>query len=458
MKATCDLVIRAERVLVGRGEDRRLVAAQLVVNDGRIVEVAHFDSERAARREINAGRDLVVPGFIDLHTHFDNPSDSITESFRLGTANAALGGITLAVDHPFTVPPTTTSAVLRDKIAEASRGALIDFGLWGGLTSEHLRDVPSMMQHGVSGFKAFLPDNDMGVTPASSEHLRRGFELAHGGTILVHAEDREMLRELDERSRREHWDRDYGEFARARGPEIEERAVREVLSIAEETKGSVHFVHLSVPETVDLVTAARERGVRASCEVAAHHLLLTTDDLLERGWAALCAPPLRDRCAVDGMWDRLRAGEISAVVSDHCIYDPVEKAAADQDAFSGPFGIQSIREFAPLFLDEAWTRGWGIEEAIDCLTGRPAQLFGLESLKGAIEVGADADFVILDTDADWEVDAVEQFGDWCWSPYNGRRSRVRVRSTLLRGYLIADSGELASSDLNGRFVAMRGAS
>src|SRR5690606_22472241 len=123
--------------------------------------------------------------------------------FMVGTSNAALGGITLVIDHPFTTPPTTTRDILRDKITQGSHGAFVDFGLWGGLTEEHLSELPGMMKLGVSGFKAFLADNDMGVVPASSEHLRRGFHLAAGGTILVHAEDREALRKLDERSRSE---------------------------------------------------------------------------------------------------------------------------------------------------------------------------------------------------------------------------------------------------------------
>lgn len=450
---TFELVVRGDRVLIGAD----LVPAAIGIRDGRIAEIAGRDAELPAERTIEAGAHAVVPGFIDLHVHFDNPGDSVTEDFAVGTANAALGGQTTVVDHPFTVPPTVTAAVLQEKIGLATAGARVDFGLWGGLTAEHLDEIPGMMGLGAAGFKAFLPDNDMGVTSATGEHLRRGFALAAGGTILVHAEHRDSLRELDERSRREGWKRDYSELAAARDASIEARAVREVLEIAEETGGAVHFVHLSVPETVDLVTAARARGVRASCEVAAHHLLLTADALREQGWPALCAPPLRERAEVEGMWDRLRAGAISAVVSDHCPYDPADKAAADSDAFAGPFGIQGIREFGPLFIDEALRRGWSLAEAVACLTTRPASLFGLGPAKGALALGADADLVLLDMAADWTVDAAGQVGDWRWTPYAGMRSRVSVDTTLLRGRAVVEGGELVGPAGAGRYLRMGGA-
>ncbi|QBE50073.1 dihydroorotase [Leucobacter triazinivorans] len=449
-----DLVIAGERVLV----DGALAPAEIGVRDGRVAAIERTGSGLRAERRIDAGAQAVVPGFIDLHVHFDNPGESIAEDFAVGTANAALGGHTLVADHPFSTPLTTTGERYRDKIGLAAAGARIDFALWGALTGPTLAEIPAQAAAGAAGFKAFLPENDMDFPAAREDDLRRGLRLAarSGGTVLVHAEDREALVGLDRTSRAAGRSRGYAELTAARGPRIEVDAVREVLRLAEVTGGAVHFVHLSVPDAVDLVGEAAARGVRATCEVAAHHLLLEAAELPELGWRALCAPPLRDRAHVEGLWERLRSGRISAVVSDHCPYAPGEKAAADRDAFAGPFGIQGVREYAPLFLSEALARGWGLEEAVACLTERPAGLFRLGPAKGRIEIGSDADLVILDTGADARISAADQIGEWRWTPYEGRRSTVRVVSTLLRGEPVVRDGVLLGPPGAGRFVPMRG--
>jgi len=453
-EASYDTVVVGRRVLI----DGELRPAELGIAEGRIAAIAQPGAALQAPRRIDAGAHAVVPGFIDLHVHFDNPGDSISADFAVGTANAALGGHTFVGDHPFSTPLTTTGERYRDKIALAAAGARVDFGLWGALTGPTIDEIPAQAACGAAGFKAFLPENDMDFPAALTEHLRRGLEVAarSGGTVLVHAEDRLALLELDARSRTQGWARDYAQLAAERGPEIELLAVREVLALAEQTGGAVHFVHLSVPEAVDLVTASRARGVRATCEVAAHHLLLEAAELPELGWRAVCAPPLRARAHVEGLWDRLRAGEIAAVVSDHCPYAPEDKAQADRDAFAGPFGIQGVREYAPLFLSEARERGWSLTEAVACLTARPAELFRLAPAKGRIALGADADLAVLETDVDAAVSSSGQIGDWKWTPYEGRRATVRVRSTIVRGTPVVLDGELCGAAGTGRFVPMRG--
>ena len=452
MSEIFDLVVRGTRVLQGK----KFLPLEIGVRNGSIATLAPLGAGLRAEQVIDASAFSVVPGFIDPHVHFDNPGDSITEDFRIGTANAALGGITCVIDHPFSTPLTVTATAVQQKVASAGSSAATDFGVWGGLTEEHLNEIPKMQSLGVNGFKAFLPENDMGVTAARDTHLAAGFQLTRnaGGMILVHAEHRESLLEI-ERHCRELGQIDYASFARHRDTEVELRAVREVLEIAERTSGAVHFVHLSVPEAVDLVTAARDRGVQASCEVAAHHLLLTDHDLVAQGWPALCAPPLRSAESVEGLWQRLEAGDIAAVVSDHCPYSAEEKSAADQDSFAGPFGIQGIREFAPLFLHEAVQRGWDLADALAYLTNRPAELFSLADRKGSIREGNDADLVFLDIETPCQIDPSGQIGPWKWTPYAGRTSQISVHSVFLRGQATVVAHELQDVAGIGEFIEMR---
>jgi allantoinase len=449
-----DLAIRGKRVLV----DGELVAATVLVRDGRIVAIeAGVAPSAAARAErvIEAGDDLVSPGFVDLHVHFDNPAVDLADDFRVGTANAALGGCTFVVEHPFSTPPTTTAERYAAKLELAATSAHVDFGLWGALTGPGLGELAGQRALGAAGFKAFLPENDMDYPSASDEELRIGLaETARdGGLVLVHAEDREGLRDGIDRERSA-GRTDYAAVLAARAPELELCAVRRVLELAELTGGAVHFVHLSLPEAVDLVTSARARGVRASCEATAHHLLLDRDDFLRLGWRALCAPPLRARRDVEGLWRQLRDGEIDAVVSDHCAYSIADKLPADADALDGPFGIQGAREFAPVFVDEALRRGWSLPEALALVTSRPADLCGASPHKGRIRVGADADFALLRLGSGASVDAGRQVGPDRWSPYDGRECAVQVQSTIVRGETVVANGRLVGEAGAGRFVPL----
>jgi len=451
---TADLAVRGERVLV----DGELVRATILVRAGRIATIeASCDPAASAGvgRVIDAGADIVSPGFIDLHVHFDNPAIDLADDFHVGTANAALGGCTFVIEHPFSTPPTTTAERYAAKRGRAAAGALVDFGLWGALTEPSLRELDGQRALGAVGFKAFLPDNTMGFPPASDDDLREGLAntAREGGFVLVHAEDREGLRVAIDRERAA-GRTDCAAVLAARAPWIEVEAVRRVLDLAGQTGGAVHLVHLSLPESVDLVTAARARGVRASCEATAHHLLLDCDDFLRLGWRALCAPPLRRRSDVEELWRRLRDGAIDAVVSDHCPYSLADKAPAQANALDGPFGIQSAREFALLFLDEALRRGWPLPEALALVTSRPADLCGAARRKGRITVGADADFAVLRIGGEQPIDAEGQFGPDRWSPYHGRPSTVQLRSTIVRGRPVVLDGRLVEAAGPGQFLAL----
>lgn len=450
-----DLVVRGERVLL----DDRLVPATILVRDGRIEAIIEGPAGRAfagGAPIIDAGQDVVSPGFIDMHVHFDNPAIDLADDFQVGTANAALGGCTFVVEHPFSRPPTTTAARYRDKRERATSRAHVDFGLWGALTAPSLSELDGQGALGALGFKAFLPENEMDFPPATDGDLQCGlaFVARVGGFVLVHAEDRDALRTLIMRERQA-GRTGYSAVLASRPPEVEINAVRHVLGIAEATGGAIHLVHLSTPEAVDLVAEARSRGVRASCEATPHHLLLDSDALPRLGWRALCAPPLRHRAAVEGLWQRLREGVIDVVASDHCPYRVSDKLTADQNALDGPFGIQSLREFAPLFLDEAIRRGWTLPAALALITSRPADLCGLQSRKGRIARGADADLTIVQTGGFFTIDAQDQFGSDRWSPYDGQPLSVRIATTIVRGRIVVRDGRLTGEDGHGRFVPLR---
>ncbi|WP_329025049.1 allantoinase AllB [Streptomyces sp. NBC_00690] len=450
----CDLAITGATVVTPEGAR----PATVLVSDGQVSAIVPPATAVNAPRRIDATGLHLIPGVIDLHVHFDVPGISLTDDFHTGTRSAAAGGVTFVVEHPFSDPPTTTAARYEAKTRQAATGAVVDFGLWGALTRPSLDEMAGQHRLGAPGFKAFLPENDMDFPPATETDLLTGMTTAArlGARVLVHAEDRDALAH-GEAALRAAGRTDFAALLEARPPATEINAVREVLRLARSTGCAVHLVHLSTPEAIDLVTEARAEGLDATCEVTAHHLLLTASELPHLGGFGVCAPPLRDAHQVEELWDRVRSGQVHAIVSDHCPYDRADKLIADEDVFGCPFGIQSVQEYAPLVISEAIARGMALTEIVPLMTSGPARLVGAQTTKGAVAVGLDADFALLDLDAPWVVSAAEQqHAADQWSPYDGRTSMVKVVRTVVRGVTVALDGEVIAAKGTGRFLPLAG--
>lgn len=447
-----DLAVTGATVLAPEGAR----PGTLLVDGGKVAAIVPPGTTVDARETIDARALYLIPGVVDPHVHFDVPGISLETDFHTGTRSAAAGGVTFVVEHPFSDPPTTTAARYADKIRRAGAGAVVDFGLWGALTEPSLAEMAGQHALGAPGFKAFLPDNDMDFPPATEADLLTGMATAArlGARVLVHAEDRDALAR-GEALQRARGRTDVGALLAARPPSSEIEAVREVLRLARRTGCSVHLVHLSTPEAIDLVTEARAAGLDATCEVTAHHLLLTAAELPGLGAFGVCAPPLRDPARVEQLWERVAAGVVQAIVSDHCPYGRADKLGASDDVFGCPFGIQSVQEYVPLVITEALRRGVGWDRIVPLLTSGPARLCGAAGVKGELRPGHDADFVLLDPADPWVVSAErQQLAEERWSPYDGRVSSVRVVRTVVRGRTVAVGGRVVVPKGTGRFLAL----
>ncbi|ADB54104.1 dihydroorotase [Conexibacter woesei] len=449
-------VIAGGGVLTPRGLERLHVA----VEGGHVAELLDPAAPLRADRTIDASGLLVLPGAIDPHVHFDVPGDDVATDFAHGTRCAAAGGVTFVVEHPFTDPLVTTAERYADKAVAAARGAVVDFGLWGGLAAGSIGEIAGQAALGAGGFKAYMASNDMDWPPADEATLREGFAAvaAVGGLALVHAEDRATV-DAATAEIRASGRTDALAAADARPAVAETIAVRLVLELAAETGARVHLLHLSTPEAVSLVLAARARGLDVSYELTAHHLLLDRDDLARVGALATCAPPLRDRSARERLWEVVLAGEGDMVVTDHCPYDVADKLAGERSPLDRPHGVQSLQEYLPLLFDAAvGRRGMGVPELVALTAAGPARRLGLYPRKGAIALGSDADLVLLDPGAEWVLDPARQLSESQWSPYAGRELRGAVVTTIARGETVFADGEVRAAPGRGRFTPLaRGA-
>src|SRR5579872_6550333 len=311
--------------------DYGVFAAHILIKDGRI---AHLTDDDAVLRDaddlIDARGLTVLPGAIDPHAHFEDPGHTEREDFTTGTMSAAAGGITTVIEHPLTYPPVTTVELYASKRQMAAAKVVVDFGLWGALTAPSLEHMEGQWSHGAMGFKAFMPISDPSYPNVSDAELLEGMRTAArlGALVLVHAESDSLLQANIARLRAG-GRRDALAHLESRPPFTEEEAAHRALYLAGHAGARLQIVHTSSPVTVDLVAAARAGGQAATAEVCPHHLLLDADDYARLGPWACCAPPIRARALVDGMWERVLAGRIDCLVSDHAAYTREEKERDD---------------------------------------------------------------------------------------------------------------------------------
>jgi allantoinase len=325
------VAVNAKRTVIAGGTvatDAAVLAADLVIEGGRIAALSEPGGAGAADELIDASGLFVLPGAIDMHAHFEDPGHTEREDFTTGTMAAAAGGITTVFEHPLTYPPVTTTDLYREKREMASRKVVVDFGLWGALTAPSIPEIAGQWAEGAAGFKAFMPVSDPSYPHVDdAEFLAGMYEVkAVGGLVLVHAESDALLRAGIARMRAQ-GRRDALAHHESRPAFVEEEAVHRALYLAAHAGVRIQIVHVSSPVSADLVRHEKRRGRPVTMEICPHHLLLDLDDLVRLGPYGVCAPALRPRALVERLWDSVLDGTADCLVSDHSAYTRAEKDA-----------------------------------------------------------------------------------------------------------------------------------
>jgi allantoinase len=402
---------------------------------------------------------VVLPGVVDAHAHFNEPGRADWEGWEAGTRGAAAGGVTTVLEMPLNAhPPTITAADFDAKAAVASRKALVDFGLWGGLVPENLTELPALAARGVVGFKAFMSDSGIDdFRRVNDGVLAIGLKVTArlNAIVGVHAESNEMVQRLSAelvaagRNDRLAW-------CQARPPAAEVEAIRRLLVCMRGAGKNVraHVVHVSCAAGLAEVDAARGKGVAITAETCPHYLAFTADDFERIGPALKCAPPVRDYATRDGLWQALLAGHVDLVGSDHSPCPAADKHKGDDDVWQAWGGVAGIQATLPVLLtDGVHARGLSLERVAHLTATAPAQLFGLYPRKGAIAVGADADFALVDPDREWTFDSSHLETRSGISPYLGRTFHGAVVRTIVRGRTVFADGSVTGGPGWGQLVS-----
>jgi dihydroorotase len=420
-----ELLVRGGRVLDERGERQ----ADVRVANGVIAEVGPSLPPSAGATILDAEGCVVAPGLVDLQVHFRDPGREEAETVETGARAAALGGCTAVVCMPNTEPPLDDAAVVASVLARG-RQAACDVRVAGCITKGRAgRELAPLGELYDLGVRIFTDDGDC---VADALVMRRALEYAsalEGAVLAQHAEDPALVSggHMHEGA----WSSRLG--IRGRPAEAESSIVARDLELARRTGGRYHVLHMSAAASTELVRAAKAAGVAVTAECTPQHLVLTDEACASFDPVFKMNPPLREQTDVDALRTALVDGTIDAIATDHAPHSPETKDVPFEDAPPGMLGVETALAVVLTTLVEP--RVVTLEQALAAMSWRPARIAGVDHAGhgGPIAAGHPAHLCVVDTAAQWIVDASRLASRARNSPWDGWKLTGRVRHTVLRG-------------------------
>ncbi|MFI9502834.1 dihydroorotase [Nocardia sp. NPDC052566] len=430
-----ELLIKGARPY-GEGEP-----VDVLVRGGVIAEIGANLTTGADAEIIEAEGQVLLPGFVDLHTHLREPGREDTETIETGSAAAALGGYT-AVFAMANTSPVADSVVVTDHVwRRGQEVGLVDVYPVGavtvGLEGKQLAEMGTMAA-GVGAVRMFSDDGHCVYDPLI---MRRALEYATSLGVLIaqHAEEPRLTKGAVA-----HEGPTAARLGLAGWPRAAEESIvaRDAL-LARDAGARVHICHASTAGTVELVKWAKSQGISITAEVTPHHLLLDDSRLETYDAVNKVNPPLREAADAAALRQALADGILDCVATDHAPHAEQDKCCEFSAARPGMLGLETALSIIVQTMVEPGLLDWrGVARV---MSERPAQIVGLDEHGRPIEVGEPANLTLVDPDATWTVRAKELASISNNTPFEAMTFPARVTATLLRGRVTAREGAVFTS-------------
>lgn len=433
--------IISERVIIPAGTRKAVV----LIEDGKIADV--LDELPGQDFDVtDIGNKVLMPGVVDPHVHINEPGRTEWEGFDTVTKAAIAGGITTLVDMPLNSSPVTTTAAAFDEKINSCFDKLsmtiklhCNCGFWGGIIPGNSREIEPLIEKGVLGFKAFLTHSGIDEFPNVTEaDLRKAMPIIakHDLPLLVHCE-----LSTDVRGQKSEVGTSYHNYLLSRPKKWEDDAIALMIRLCEEFNCRVHIVHLSSANSIEQIADAKRKGLPLTVETAQHYLYFNAENIKDKQTQFKCAPPIREQENNFMLQQALKFGIIDFVATDHSPAPPAMKELTSGDFMKAWGGISSIQFALPALWTATKKYGTLVSEMGKWLCERPAILPGLENIKGKIEKGYDADFVVWDPDKKFTVREEIIQHKHKMTPYLNEELNGVVEQTWLKGEKVFDNGQ-----------------
>jgi dihydroorotase len=408
-----------------------------VLVHGTVVAEVGPGLEAAGAKAVDCGGLVVCPGFVDLHVHLREPGREDAETIETGSRAAALGGFTAVCPMPNTDPVADNAGVVEMVAARGREVGLVDVFPVGAVTlgqrGAELAELGAMARS-AAAVDCFSDDGHP-IREARLLRLALEYARAFDAVVADHAEDASLT---DGAQMHE------GEVSAMLGlagwpAAAEEMVVARDLLLAALTGGRLHLCHVSTANAVELVRAAKGRGVRVTAEAAPHHFTLTDDAVAGYDPVFKVNPPLREKADVEAVRQGLADGTLDAIATDHA---PHAREDKEVEWSAAPPGMLGLETAAGLALTELVGPGYlELPVAVERLTAGPARCRRLPGHGGPVTPGAPANLTVLDPAARWTVDRAGLASRARNTPFHGRELTGRVVHTLLRGAFTVRDGK-----------------
>lgn len=404
------------------------------IKDGKIKQIKKVLNEG---EHIDFGNKLIIPAGIDIHVHFREPGLVHKEDFSTGSIAAAFGGISCFFDMPNTIPQTTNIDSLSEKIISAGKKSYVDFGIYAGIIDSNINNIEVLAKK-CSGFKIYLGSSTNNLL-LNKNKLKTCFNKISktNKTVLMHAEDQHCLTKYKSKKI------DLSDHYRSRPAKCEEISIKDIFFASQGIFSKIHICHISSCEAIEML---RNRPKNISCGATPHHLLLSIEDCPDLQTHYKVNPPVRTILDKEALFNSVKNGFFDVIESDHAPHTLDEK---DVDFDSAPSGIPGVETMFPLFLYLVKKDALTWQRLISLICERPAEILGLP--KGKIEVGRDADFIVVDIKNDCKIRSNNMHSKCSWTPFEGWNA-LFPSHVFVRGEKVIEDNEIQVSQGFGNFV------